>query len=80
MYDHISMGPLDRFDSAEVLAKKIIDEKNAEIDRLKGLGMEEDAEICKKIREWMKSCTDAADMNNLSAALVNMRKVMEDRK
>ena len=78
-YEHFTPGPLDRsFYDPDSIAKNIIMEKDETIKRLKGKDAERDAEICKKIREWMMNCTASEDMKNLSYALVNMNTILRE--
>ena len=58
---------------------EVIEKKNKEIDRLKGIDGETDAEICKMIRDKILNFNDAQDLNFLTSALVNMMTVIQKK-
>ena len=79
-YDFMRPSPLE-FEPAERRAIKLIEEKDKKIEelegRLQGKDKEQDLKICQMIRDKvMEPQAAAEDIEHLTAALVNMNKIM----
>lgn len=68
--------PLDMSGRQKMFVEDVIKQKDEEIKRLKGMDGENDAVICKKIREMIMNMSDPAAINQLTAALANMMTVI----
>lgn len=55
--------------------EEVIKEKDREIQRLKGMDTEKDAEICAMIRDRIMHAGSAEQIEQLTAALANMKTV-----
>ena len=68
--------PLDVGRHQQMFVEDKLRKRDEEIQRMKGIDGEKDAEICKKIREMVMNMSDPTAINQLTGALANMMTVI----
>ena len=64
--------------SQDKLFERTVQDLEKKIEHLKGKDREKDAAICDMVREQIMAAGGAEDLEHLTAALLNMQKVMQE--